>query len=59
MGKTVEDGAHVDVLLGVIADAFKEIRGLFWNKEYETVKAEKLAKVANKFDYLQTFIGDK
>ena len=46
-------------IIGVINDALKDIRGLFWNKEYETVKAETLEKARAKFDYLKHFIGER
>jgi len=36
----------------------KEIRGLFWNKEYETLKIEALEKARPKFNHLKEFVGD-
>lgn len=38
LGKTLMDTAEVNRLIGVIGDAFKEVRGLVWNKEYDTAK---------------------
>jgi len=37
----------------------KEIRGLFWNKEYETLKIEALEKARPKLNHLKDFVGDK
>lgn len=34
LGKTAKDRARVDNILGVLKDALKEIRALFWNKDY-------------------------
>lgn len=59
LGKTVRDRARIDNLLGVMKDALKEIRGLYWNKNYNNVKGEVLEKAKTKLDYIQNFIGDK
>lgn len=59
LGKTVKDRARVDNLIGVLKDALKEIRGLYWNKEYNNVKGEVLEKARTKLDYIQNFVGDK
>ena len=59
LGKTTKDRARVDNLLGVLKDAVKEIRALFWNKNWESVKAETLEKARTKLDYIQSFVGDK
>lgn len=59
LGKTAKDRARVDNLLGVLNDATKDIRGLFWNKNWEAVKAETLEKARTKLDYIKNFIGDK
>lgn len=59
MGKTPEDEARVNNLLGVLADGMKDIRGLYWNKDYEATKIEVLEKARSKFNYLRDFIGNK
>jgi hypothetical protein len=35
------------------------VRGLFFNKDYETVKAETIAKYLPKLEELQKFVGEK
>ncbi len=45
--------------MGVITDGLKDIRGLYWNKDYENLKIELLEKARPKFNYLKEFIGDK
>jgi len=42
LGKTAQDQGKVDNLIGVINDALKDIRGLYWNKDYENIKIEQL-----------------
>ncbi len=37
----------------------KDIRGLFWNKDYEAVKADYLDRARVKLDEIKKFIGDK
>lgn len=59
LGKTAKDRARVDNLLGVLKDALKDIRGLYWNKEYQTAKGDVLEKARTKLDLIQNFVGDK
>jgi glutathione S-transferase len=59
LGKTTKDRARVDNILGVLKDTLKDIRSLFWNKEYATLKDAALEKAKSKLDHLQSFIGDK
>lgn len=59
LGKTVKDRARVDNLLGVLKDALKDIRALYWNKDYQNAKADVLEKARTKLDYIQNFIGEK
>jgi glutathione S-transferase len=39
LGKNSQDQGRVDNLIGTFTDALKDIRGLFWNKDHETLKA--------------------
>lgn len=59
LGKTVKDRARVDNILGVLKDTLKDIRGLYWNKEYQTAKGAVLEKAKTKLDFIQNFIGDR
>ena len=59
LGKTTKDRARVDNIIGVLKDALKDIRGLYWNKEYNTAKGGVLEKARTKLDLIQSFIGDK
>ena len=59
LGKTTKDRARVENILGVLKDSLKEIRSLFMNKEFATLKDAALEKVKTKFDLIQAFIGDK
>jgi len=59
LGKTVKDRARVDNILGVLKDALKDIRALYWNKDYQNAKGEVLEKARTKLDLIQSFIGDK
>jgi glutathione S-transferase len=59
LGKTAKDRARVDNLLGVLKDALKDIRGLYWNKDYQNAKGDVLEKARTKLDYIQSFIGEK
>jgi glutathione S-transferase len=38
LGRNSQDQGRVDNLIGTFGDALKEIRGLFWNKDHETLK---------------------
>lgn len=59
LGKDLHDQGTLENLIGVFNDALKEVRSLFFNKDYETVKIESLEKARSKFDYIKHFIGDK
>jgi hypothetical protein len=59
LGKTPEDEAKIDNIIGVINDGLKDIRGLYWNKDYANVKIEVLEKARPKFNYIKEFVGDK
>lgn len=58
LGKNSQDQGKVDALLAVFNDAIKEIKGLFWNKDHETLKIEVLEKIRPKLNYIRDFIGD-
>lgn len=59
LGKNTRDQGKVDAIIAVLADALKDIRGLFWNKDHETLKIELLEKARPKFNYIKDFVGDK
>ena len=59
LGKNTRDQGKVDALISVINDALKDIRGLFWNKDHETLKIELLEKARPKFNYIKDFVGDR
>lgn len=58
LGKNAEDTGRVNNLLGVFKDAYKEISGLFWNKDYENLKIDALEKARPKFDAIRDFVGE-
>lgn len=59
LGKNVQDAGQLNNILGVITDALKDIRGLFWNKDYENLKVDLLEKARPKFDAIKAFVGEK
>ena len=58
LGKNVQDEGKVENLIGVFNDALKDIKGLFWNKDYEALKTEALEKARSKLNYIRDFIGE-
>ena len=58
LGKDLQDEGKVENLIGVFNDALKDIKGLFWNKDYEALKTEALEKARSKLNYIRDFIGD-
>lgn len=59
LGKNAQDEAVVENVIGVINDAFKELRVLFGNPQWEQAKAEVLPKLLPKLNFLKNFVGDK
>jgi glutathione S-transferase len=59
LGKNSQDEGHVNNIIGVLNDGLKDIRALFWNKDYETLKVELLEKARPKFNYIKEFVGDR
>jgi glutathione S-transferase len=59
LGKTVQDEALVENVIGVVNDALKEMRSLFGNPHWETAKAEVFPKIKPKIDFLRDFVGDR
>ena len=59
LGKNIQDQARVDEILGVIEDARKPVSPLFWDKEWESKKADAWQKALPKFELLNKFIGEK
>lgn len=59
LGKNTQDQGKVEAIIAVLTDALKDIRGLFWNKDYEALKIELLEKARPKFVALKEFIGDQ
>lgn len=59
MGKNHADYAKLECFLSVFNEVAGAVRGLFFNKDYETVKAETISKYLPKLEDLQKFIGEK
>ena len=59
LGKNAEDMGRIENVIGVLNDAIKPIRGLFFNKDYANVKIETLEKARDKLNYIREFVGDK
>jgi glutathione S-transferase len=58
LGKNAQDAGYVNNIISVLTDSLKDIRALFWNKDYENLKIELLEKARPKFDYIRNFVGD-
>lgn len=59
LGKTVQDEASVNNILGVIADLFKELWPALGADANAEVKAAALEKVKPKLEYLKNFVGER
>ena len=57
MGKDLRERARIESYLSVLGEIFGNIKSLFWNKDYESVKKEVLGKCTPKLDLLQQSIG--
>lgn len=53
LGKTLQDEGQVENLLGVLSDAFNEMRKLFGNPQWEHARNEVLPKIKPKIDYIK------
>lgn len=58
LGKNAQDRGHVNNIVGVITDSMKDIKALFWNKDYENLKIDLLEKFRPRFDALRNFVGE-
>ncbi len=59
LGRNAEDGAKILTLIGIVNEAFKGVRDLFWKKDFEVIKEQILKKSSIKLNILKNFIGDK
>jgi glutathione S-transferase len=59
LGKTSQDQAKVDEVLGVLGDIRQATVPLFFDKEWESKKDATWEKVKGKMELLQKFIGEK
>jgi glutathione S-transferase len=59
LGKTAQDEASVNNVLGVLGDIFKELRTTMGPNTTAEAKAAVLEKVKPKFDYLKEFVGER
>jgi glutathione S-transferase len=59
LGKNIHDNAEVERFLSVFSEVSSAIKGLYWNKEWETAKVAVLEKYAVKLDQLNKFVGEK
>lgn len=59
LGKTTQDEADVESIIGVISDVFKELRALFGNPNWKESTGPILEKIRPKFDYLKKFVGER
>lgn len=57
LGKDLRERARIESILSVLGEIFANIKSLFWNKDYESVKKEVLEKCTPKLDALQISIG--
>jgi glutathione S-transferase len=58
LGRNAQDAGHVNSIVGVITDSFKDIKALFWNKDFESLKIDLLEKARPKLDALRNFVGE-
>lgn len=59
LGKTIEEEGVVNNIIGVLNDAFKEIRGVLYVDNWSELKAAAFDKIKPKLDLLNKFIGNK
>jgi glutathione S-transferase len=58
LGKNHQDYARLESFLSVFNEIAGAVRGLFFNKDYEKVKGETIAKYLQKLEELQKFVGE-
>jgi glutathione S-transferase len=59
LGRTAQDEASVDNILGVVGDLFKELRATWTADVTAEAKAAVLEKVKVKLNYLRDFVGER
>jgi glutathione S-transferase len=59
LGKDIHDSARLDSFLSIFNEVMGAIRGLYFNKDYETAKAGVLEKFLPKLQLLNSNIGEK
>jgi glutathione S-transferase len=58
LGKNPQDAGTINNIVGVLHDSMKDIKALFWNKDYENLKIDLLEKSRPRFDALRNFVGE-
>lgn len=59
LGKDVQDAARLESFLSIFNEAAGAVRGLFFNKDFETAKVGVIEKYIGKLESLNKHIGEK
>lgn len=59
LGKNAHENAQIESILSIFEEATAAVRGLFFNKDYETAKTAVFDKYKPKLELLSKFIGEK
>lgn len=57
LGKDVYDNARIESFLSIFLEISGAVKGLFFNKDHETARAEVIQKYSPKLDELEKFVG--
>jgi hypothetical protein len=57
LGKTIQDKARLDSFLSIFTEIVGAVKGLYFNKDYETAKIAVLDKYRVKLEQLNNFVG--
>lgn len=59
LGKNPVDAAKISNIIGFLSDAFRDIRTLFWEKDYEERKIGVLERCREKLDAIKAFVENR
>lgn len=58
MGKNIQDNARLESFLSIFTEIAGAVKGLYFNKDYETTKAGVIEKYRPKLEALNKFVGE-
>ena len=57
MGKDIKDNARLESFLSIFTEFSGAVRGLFFNKDYETAKSAVMEKFRPKLEQMAKLVG--